>query len=176
MTKNDKGMMETAYVWANKSYARKRQVGTVIAVNNRIVSTGYNGTLPGHDNNCEEQFIKCSKCGTLEPIGTIGGSIYFACKSCNHEENYILTEDKIVLKTNEFVIHAEQNALMDAARYGKATDGGTIYTTTSPCKTCAKLIAASGIMKVVYAEVYRDTEGIDYLVKEGIEVIKFKED
>ena len=175
-TKNDIKMMEVAYVWASASYAIKRKVGAVISVNGRTVATGYNGTLPRHDNNCEEPFIKCSKCGTLEPLGTIDGSIYSTCKSCNHKENYILTEDNIVLKTNEFVLHAEQNALMDAARHGKAIDGGTIYITTSPCKTCAKLLAAGGIKEVIYAEVYRDTEGIDYLKREGINVRQLKKD
>lgn len=60
-------------------------------------------------------------------------------------------------------IHAEQNAIAYAARHGISTQGGTLYCTLSPCVSCAKLIATSGIIEVKYIEPYRDSSGIDLL-------------
>lgn len=72
--------------------------------------------------------------------------------------------------TSEFTLHAEQNILTYCARTGIPTQNTTLYTTLSPCKTCAKLLAASGITRVVYADTYKDTQGIDFLLKANIAV------
>jgi len=65
-------------------------------------------------------------------------------------------------------IHAEQNAIAYAARSGRSTEGATLYCTLSPCTECAKLIINSGILRVVYYEQYRITDGIDLLKKANI--------
>ena len=65
--------------------------------------------------------------------------------------------------TMETVLHAEQNALMFAAKEGISTKGCTLYVTLSPCLTCATLIIQAGITKVIYKEEYRDTKGIKLL-------------
>lgn len=65
--------------------------------------------------------------------------------------------------TSEFTLHAEQNVITHCARKGIPTEGATLYITHSPCKTCAKLIAQSGIKEVVYSEFYKDPEGIHFL-------------
>lgn len=65
-------------------------------------------------------------------------------------------------------IHAEQNAIAYAARYGISTDGAIIYCTLSPCTNCAKLIINSGIIGVKYIEQYRDASGIELLISAGI--------
>jgi len=65
--------------------------------------------------------------------------------------------------------HAEVNAISDAAKHGRATEGATCYTTLSPCPTCAKALKNAGIVKVVYSETYRDPSGIDLLHRMGIQ-------
>lgn len=65
-------------------------------------------------------------------------------------------------------IHAEQNAIAFAARYGINTDGASLYSTSSPCYSCAKLIINSGIKEVVYLDEYRDLTGIILLRKSDI--------
>jgi len=65
--------------------------------------------------------------------------------------------------TSEFTLHAEQNVITYCAREGIPTKGATLYITHSPCKTCAKLIAQSGITEVVYSELYKEPEGIYFL-------------
>lgn len=61
------------------------------------------------------------------------------------------------------VIHAECNAILKAAKTGNSVDSSTLYLTLSPCLDCSKLILQSGIKKVVYLNVYRNTQGIDFL-------------
>ena len=64
--------------------------------------------------------------------------------------------------------HAEANALAFAARSGISTESGTLYVTVSPCDVCARLLIAAGIERVVYAEEYRDTSGIELLILGGL--------
>lgn len=65
--------------------------------------------------------------------------------------------------TNDFTLHAEQNIITYCAKNGIPTNGTTLYITYSPCKTCAKLIAQSGITNVIYADLYKDKDGIQFL-------------
>jgi dCMP deaminase len=65
--------------------------------------------------------------------------------------------------TLPYVIHAEMGAILKAAKTGNSVDGSTLYLTLSPCLDCSKLILQSGIKKVVYLNVYRNTQGIDFL-------------
>lgn len=71
--------------------------------------------------------------------------------------------------TKPYVLHAEANAITKVARSNNSSNGATLYVTASPCLECAKLIIQSGIKRVVYNELYRITDGIDLLMRAGIE-------
>lgn len=73
--------------------------------------------------------------------------------------------------TKPYVLHAEANAITKVARSNNSSEGATLYVTSSPCIECAKLIIQAGIRRVVFAEYYRDTEGIDLLNRAGIETL-----
>ena len=72
--------------------------------------------------------------------------------------------------TKPYVLHAEANAISKVAQSGNSSKGATLYVTASPCMECAKLIIQAGIRRVVYRDPYRLTDGIDLLVKAGVEV------
>ncbi len=76
--------------------------------------------------------------------------------------------------TKDLVVHAEQNIVSYCACNGIAMKDTVMYITISPCQNCAKLIAQSGVIKVVYDKVYKDTVGIDFLKDIGVEVIKYE--
>lgn len=80
--------------------------------------------------------------------------------------------------TKWYVLHAEANAILKVARSTQTCEGATLYITLSPCRECSKLIHQSGIKRVVYQNGYRDTSGVDFLEKAGVEVeyIPFEED
>jgi dCMP deaminase len=69
-------------------------------------------------------------------------------------------------------IHAEANAIIQAAKNGTAIDGGAIYTTASPCWPCFKVIANSGLTRIVFGEFYRDERIFDVAKRAGIELVK----
>jgi len=77
--------------------------------------------------------------------------------------------------TQWYVLHAEANAILKVARSTQSCDNATLYITLSPCKECSKLIHQSGIKRVVYQNGYRDTSGVDFLVKAGIEVFQIED-
>ena len=79
-------------------------------------------------------------------------------------------------KTKPYVLHAEANAITKVAKSANNCDGSTLYVTASPCIECAKLIIQAGIKRVVYAEKYRLTDGIDLLERAGVEVIYLQPD
>lgn len=70
-----------------------------------------------------------------------------------------------------YVLHAEANAISKVARSANSSEGSTLYVTASPCIECAKLIIQAGIRRVVYAEEYRITDGLDLLRRAGIELV-----
>lgn len=72
--------------------------------------------------------------------------------------------------TKPYVLHAEANAITKLARSSNNSEGATLYVTASPCIECAKLIIQAGIKRVIYAEQYRLTDGIDLLRRANIEV------
>ena len=74
--------------------------------------------------------------------------------------------------TKPYVLHAEANAISKVAKSGNSSEGATLYVTASPCIECAKLIIQSGIKRVVYKDEYRLTDGVDLLVRAGVEVEK----
>ena len=71
-----------------------------------------------------------------------------------------------------YVLHAEANAITKVAKSNNSSEGATLYITASPCMDCAKLIIQAGIIRVVYADEYRITDGIELLEKAGIEVVQ----
>lgn len=72
--------------------------------------------------------------------------------------------------TKWYVLHAEANAILKVAGSTQSCKDATLYLTMSPCKECSKLIHQSGIKRVVYLEAYKDTTGLDFLEKAGVEV------
>lgn len=117
--------MGIAAVVASRSNCSRRHVAAVIVKDRHILSTGYNGT-PHGVKNCFEG--GCPRCAGKVVSG-------------EHLEECMC-------------VHAEQNAICQAARYGVNVNGGTIYITLSPCLTCAKLIINAGISEVVYGGDY----------------------
>jgi dCMP deaminase len=192
--KYDIPMMKTAQVWAEMSKCVKSKVGAVIAKENNIISVGYNGTPTGYKSesihDCEEiverdlvneyEIEVCTYCGNDIRLKEESdeGVIYY-CNNCDLELDDIEVKFKKIkeihkireLKTDhDRVLHAEQNALMYAARMGHSTKDATMYITLSPCSKCAILIAQAGIKRVVYLEKYRDDSGIKKLEQLGVEV------
>lgn len=72
-------------------------------------------------------------------------------------------------KTKPYVLHAEANAITKVAKSGNSSENATLYVTASPCIECAKLIIQAGIVRVIYSEEYHSTDGIDLLMRAGIE-------
>jgi len=71
--------------------------------------------------------------------------------------------------TKWYVLHAEANAIAKVSSSTQSTNGSTLYITLSPCKECSKLIFQSGIKRVVYNKKYKDTSGLDFLERAGVE-------
>ena len=87
----------------------------------------------------------------------------------------VVRQDEVghtVLKSKPEVLHAESNAIAKLAKSPESGDGASIFITHSPCIDCAKLIYQSGITTVYYEESYRSTQGINFLEKSGIKVVK----
>jgi dCMP deaminase len=82
----------------------------------------------------------------------------------NECENVVqLSDDTVVLKTKDEVIHAEANAILKLARDGESGNGSTLFCTHAPCIHCAKLVHGAGINTVYYRDAYRDEDGINFL-------------
>jgi len=77
--------------------------------------------------------------------------------------------------TKTYVLHAEANAITKVAKSNNSSEGSTLYITTSPCMECSKLIIQSGIIRVVYQEKYRITDGLDLLERAEIELVHLPE-
>jgi dCMP deaminase len=91
----------------------------------------------------------------------------------NECENVVqLSDDTVVLKTKDEVIHAEANAILKLARDGESGNGSSLFCTHAPCVHCAKLIYGAGISSVYYRESYRDNDGIEFLLKCKINIQK----
>lgn len=175
-TKFDKANMEMAYLTAGLSYCQKRQVGAVIVKDDRVIANGFNGTSKGTENICEDKYIVCKLCNNNNDItklkpSFIGLVAKIICISCINPV-YFKKED-IKITTNDKVIHAEQNAILFAARNGISINGSTLYVTTEPCIECAKFIEASGIKKVIYRDLYKSSAGVEYLQNNGVECYRY---
>lgn len=77
--------------------------------------------------------------------------------------------------TKWYVLHAEANAILKVARSTQSCEGATLYITLSPCKECSKLIHQAGINRVVYYKAYKDSSGIDFLQKAGVDLFHLTE-
>lgn len=74
-----------------------------------------------------------------------------------------------------YATHAEQNAIIQAAKLGVCIDGATLYCTHQPCVICAKMIINSGIKRIVYKDGYPDEFSMQLLRESGVEIVKFEE-
>ena len=124
---------------ANASTCDRAKVGCIILKDNRIVSTGYNGSLPGHEH-CSSK-----KKETFEK--NPGGGLSYKVMV---DDNHLLVEGHCIR-----TVHAEQNAICNAAKNGVSLEGCTLMVTHSPCPVCTKLIIMAGIKKVYYLKPYR---------------------
>lgn len=144
----DEIYMDLAENLAKRSHCVKAQVGAVLTKDTRIVSLGYNGP-PAGTHNCDIDFPK-DGC----PRDSKG--------SCS------------------LALHAEQNAILYASKNKVSIEGSTLYVTLSPCISCARVIYTMGIKKVYYLNSYADfkglksDEGVDFLQKFGVEVVRYK--
>lgn len=167
----DEFYMKVAEDAAQMSRANRLKVGAVIVKDNNIISFSWNGTPPGWDNTCEENIY-----ATAEDFKRLGDDFL---KEFPHVLGYIDADNndlRLWYKnvTKPEVIHAEQNALFKLARNGGGGNGASMYITHAPCMECAKGIHTSGITRVMYRDVYRSSEGIEFLERCGVEVQKYE--
>lgn len=132
--------------WAS-CYQENRKIGAVIVKDKRIMTTGYNGA-PSGVKTCVERG-ECLR----RKLGIASGTRQEIC----------------------YAIHAEQNAIIQAARLGVAIEGATLYCTHQPCVICAKMIVNAGIRRVVYAEGYPDDFAVQMLEEGGVSLEKYEE-
>lgn len=138
----DEYFMEIAKVVAKRSTCMRQQVGAVVVKEKRILATGYNGAPAG--------LPHCFDIGCLrEQLKIPSGERHELCRA----------------------VHAEQNAIIQAAVHGVSIAGGTLYTTHQPCIMCAKIIINAKIKRVVYGKRYADERGLEFLREAGIEVV-----
>jgi dCMP deaminase len=138
--------MEVAKTFANLSSAQRLKVGAIVVKDDRIISIGYNGMPSGWDNCCEDTVL-----------------VDYGNRA---------SDAKYELKTKPEVLHAESNAISKLAKCSESGNGATMFITHAPCIDCAKLIYQSGIAAVYYKNDYRSTQGIEFLNKSGIKVVK----
>lgn len=136
-------MAITAQV-AGRSTCLRRHTGAVLVKDKRILATGYNGVPSG--------LAHCDEAGCLrEKLNIPSGTQHELCRG----------------------IHAEQNAVIQAARHGTAIDGATAYCTHQPCVLCAKILINAGVTSIVYAEPYPDPLAQEMLDEAGIPWVRF---
>jgi dCMP deaminase len=129
---------------AERSTCLRRHVGAILVKNKRILATGYNGA-PARLKHCEEV-------GCLREDGSIpSGERHELCRA----------------------LHAEQNAIIQAAYHGIAISGATLYCTNKPCVICSKMIINAGIKKIIYLDGYNDALAEQMLAEAGIEEERF---
>lgn len=143
----DEYFMEMAALTATRSTCIRRHVGAVIVKDKHIIATGYNGA-PRGIKHCEERG------GCLrEKLNVPSGQRHELCMA----------------------LHAEQNAIIQAATLGQSVEDGTIYVTHQPCVICAKMIINAGINRIVVREGYPDQLSIDILGEAGLRIVMLGE-
>ena len=139
----DEYFMEMAALTATRSTCLRRQVGAVIVRDRRIVSTGYNGA-PRGIKHCDER----------------GGCIRQKMNVPSGERHELC-----------MALHAEQNAIIQAATHGQSIESATLYITHQPCVICAKMIINAGIRRIVVREGYPDQLSVDILREAGLKIV-----
>jgi dCMP deaminase len=141
----DEYFLDIARLVATRSTCLRRQVGAVLVKDKRILATGYNGPPSG--------LPHCLDVGCLrERMGVPSGERHELCRG----------------------LHAEQNAILQAAFHGISIKGATLYCTHHPCIICSKMLINAGISKIVYLEGYPDPLAKEMLHEAKIEVIRFE--
>ncbi|MBO4725050.1 MAG: cytidine/deoxycytidylate deaminase family protein [Firmicutes bacterium] len=143
----DEYFMEMAQLTAKRSTCMRRSVGAIIVKDRHIVATGYNGA-PRGIKHCAERG-GCMR----EKLGVPSGERHELCMA----------------------LHAEQNAIIQAATLGVSIEDATIYVTHQPCVICAKMIINAGIKRIVVKEGYPDKLAVDILDEAGLKVVKIDE-
>jgi dCMP deaminase len=141
----DAYFMEIAHLVKSRATCPRRSVGAVIVRDKRIISTGYNGAPRG-----------LPHCPTLGPTHDWPDG----CLRAGHCIR---------------ALHAEQNALLQAAMIGTACEGSTIYVTCQPCNNCAKMIINAGIVRVIYEGDYPDEFSKELFRDAHMEVLRYRE-
>lgn len=147
MDKWDKRFMDltkTISKWSS-CYKENRSIGAIIVKNKRILTTGYNGA-PAGIKSCKEKG-ECLR----QKLNIPSGKQHELC----------------------FAIHAEQNAIIQAAKLGVSIEGATLYCTHQPCVICSKMIVNSGIIKVIYEQPYPDDFTSQIFDEAGVELVQF---
>jgi dCMP deaminase len=132
-------MAVTISKWSS-CYKTNRQIGAVIVRDKRILTTGYNGA-PAGIKSCKERG-ECMR----QKYGVQSGTRQEFC----------------------YAVHAEQNALIQAAKLGLSVQGATLYCTHYPCTICARLIVNAGISRIVYIYDYPDDFSKTLLAEGGV--------
>lgn len=137
----DEYFLQLADLVASRSTCMRRHVGAVLVKDERIIATGYNGAPRG---------IKhCLEVGCLrDRLGIPSGQRYELCRG----------------------VHAEQNAIINAAYYGVSTRDTVLYCTNQPCIICARMIANAGIRRVVHRGNFQDSLALEILEEAGIKM------
>ena len=126
----------------------RRNFGAIIVHNDEIIATGYNGAPRGLEH-CGEREGGCLR----QQLGIPSGEKHELCRA----------------------LHAEQNAIIQAATLGQSIEGATIYITHQPCVICAKMIINSGISKIIVKEGYPDQLSVDILDEAGLKIVMLGE-
>jgi len=137
----DSYFMEIATVVSKRSTCLRRKVGALLVLNKRILSTGYNGA-PGGLGHCAE--VGCIR----EQLKVPSGERHELCRG----------------------LHAEQNAIIQAAVHGVAIEGAVLYCTHYPCAVCAKMLVNAGIRSLVLASNYPDDLAKEIFAEAGFKV------
>ena len=129
---------------AKRSTCLRRHVGSILVKDKRILSTGYNGAPTGLKH-CAE--VGCIRQNTSIP----SGERHELCRG----------------------LHAEQNAIIQAAYHGISIAGSTLYCTNKPCVICSKMLINAGIVKIFYEKGYDDPLADQMITEAGIEIVRF---
>ena len=144
----DEYFMQMAELTAQRSTCLRRHVGAVIVQDKHVVATGYNGAPKG--------VAHCAELGGClrEKMGIPSGERHELCRA----------------------LHAEQNAIIQAATLAQSIEGASIYITHQPCIICAKMIINAGIKRIVVKEGYPDEMSVKMLDEAGLKIVMFGEE
>ncbi len=141
----DEYFMEMAHVVAKRSTCLRRKVGAILVKEKHILSTGYNGAPKG--------LKHCSETGCLrEDQNVPSGERHELCRG----------------------LHAEQNAIIQAAVFGVSIKGSVLYCTSTPCVVCVKMLINAGVTEIIYAGDYPDDLAKQMMSESTLKIKRFK--